>query len=188
MIEVRVGELASSPAGAVVRPVATDFSAVTPAMRRFDDVAGPAVIEQCARLGDLPLGSAAITAAGKLPAGFIVHVAVRSPTDNPTSAIVRNGLRNALRRLTEWDVESVALVPLGTGAGNLDAEESAAAMLPLLTEYERERGRPLAMSVLVEDPYQKAAFEAELARITGSWSPAGPGGEGASGDRVGPGS
>ncbi len=188
MIEVRVGELATAPTGAVVRPVATDFSPVTPAMRRFDEVAGPAVTEQCARLGDLPLGSAVITAAGELPTGFIVHVAVRSPTDNPTSAIVRQGLRNALRRLTDWDVESVALAPLGTGAGNLDAEESAAAMIPLLAEYERERGRPLGMSVLVEDAYQKAAFEAELARLTGSRSAVEPGREDPPGDRVGSGS
>ena len=166
MIEVRLGELETAPTGAVVRPVATDFSPVTPAMRRFDEAAGPLVAEQCARLGDLPLGSAVITAAGNLTTPFIVHVAVRSPTENATVTVVRQGLRNALRRLSDWEVESVAVAPLGTGAGNLDAEESAAAMMPLLVEHVRGAGSALQVTVLVEDGYQKAAFDAELARRT----------------------
>lgn len=170
MIEVRVAELATAPMGAVVRPVATDFSPVTPAMRRFDEAAGPTVAEQCGRLGDLPLGSAVITAGGELAAEFIVHVAIRSATENPTPGSVRQGLRNALRRLADWEVESVALAPLGTGAGNLDAEESAAAMIPLLVEHVRDVGGRLRATVLVEDEYQLAAFEAAVARLEGSAS------------------
>ena len=133
MIEVKVGAPAAAEAGAVVRPVAADFSPVTPAMRRFDEAAGPAVAAQCARLGEIPLGSAVITAAGELPADFIVHVAVRSSLENPTVGVVRRGLLNALRRLEDWDIDVVALVPLGTGAGNLDAEEAARLVrVPLL--------------------------------------------------------
>lgn len=167
MIEVRVGELAEVRAGAVVRPVDTEFSPVTPAMRRFEEAAGPAVAEQCARLGELPLASAVITAAGALPADFIVHVAVRSRTENPTPAVVRRGLVNALHRLVDWDVREVAMAPLGTGAGNLDAEESAALMVPVLVEHMRETGVPSAVTIVVEDDYQRAAFEAALSRLGG---------------------
>lgn len=167
MIDVRVGELAEVPAGAVVRPVDTDFSPVTAAMRRFDDAAGPAVAEQCSRLGELPLASAVITAAGDLPADFIVHVAVRSRTENPTASVVRRGLTNALHRLVDWGIREVALAPLGTGAGNLDAEESAAVMLPVLVEHMQDNGVPSAVTIMVEDEYQRAAFEAALARAGG---------------------
>lgn len=167
MIEVKVGALAAAEAGAVVRPVAADFSPVTPAMRRFDEAAGPAVAAQCARLGEIPLGSAVITAAGDLPADFIVHVAVRSSLENPTVGVVRRGLLNALRRLEDWDIDVVALVPLGTGAGNLDAEEAADAMLAVLAPHVRETGRPSRVVVYVEDGYQLAAFEAAMARHDG---------------------
>lgn len=167
MIEVQVGELATAVAGAVVRPVASDFSAVTPAMRRFDQAAGPAVADQCARLGELPLGSAVITAAGDLTTEFVVHVAVRSATENPSAAVVRRGLLNALRRLADWDIDSVALTPLGTGAGNLDAEEAAAVMVPVIVEHLREAGRPMRVTIRVEDQYQEAAFLTALARSTG---------------------
>ncbi|MFW5946964.1 MAG: macro domain-containing protein, partial [Gemmatimonadota bacterium] len=91
MIEVRIGDLADATADALIRPVATDFSAVTPAMRRFDGAAGTAVAEQCARLGEIPMGSAVITAAGDLDAQVIVHVAVRSSTENASRPVVRQG-------------------------------------------------------------------------------------------------
>lgn len=163
MIEVRVAELAEVEAGAVVRPVACDFTPVNPAMRRFDQEAGPAVAEQCRRMGEVPMGSAVITAGGELPADFVVHVAVRSTDEAATPAVVRRGLLNGLRRLEEWGIRSVALAPLGVGAGNLDAEESAAAMLPVLVDHVRATGHLERVVLVVEDAYQEAAFAAAVA-------------------------
>lgn len=167
MIEVRVTELAEVEAGAVLRPVSCDFAPVTPAMRRFDQVAGPAVAEQCGRLGELPLGSAVITVGGGIPAGFIVHVAVRSAEEAASPAVVQRGLLNGLRRLEEWGIRSVAMAPLGTGAGNLDAEEAAAAMLPVLVNHVRATDHLERAVLVVEDAYQEAAFRAAIARHAG---------------------
>ena len=170
MIEVRTGELAEVAAevaaDAVVRPVGTDFSAVTPAMRRFEQAAGEAVAEQCRLLGDIPMGAAVITAGGALAVDLIVHVAVRSPDENATRPVVRQGLVNALRRLNEWGATSVAMAPLGTGAANLDAETAADLMLSTLVEHgsgvELER-----IVVVVEDAYQDAAFTSAALRHLG---------------------
>lgn len=167
MIEVRLGDLEHAEAEAVVRPVSSDLTPVTAAMRRFDDAAGAEVREQCARLGELPVGSAVITAGGALPTAFIVHVAVRSATEPPTAGSVRQGFLNALRRLAEWDLDTVAVAPLGTGAGNLDAEESAEAMVPVLAAHVRETGGPGQVSFVVEDAYQVAAFSKAVARHAG---------------------
>lgn len=167
MIDVRVGALEGVDAGAALRPVASDFSPVTPAMSRFDQAAGPAVAAQCARIGDLPLGSAVITAGGALPVPFVVHVAVRSPEQNPTPSGARHALLNGLRRLEEWAIESVAVAPLGTGAGNLDAEESAEAMLPVLVQHLRQPTHLARVVLVVEDEYQRAAFAAAVMRHAG---------------------
>ncbi len=166
MIEVRIGELEDAETAAIVRPVAADFSPVTGAMRRFDDAAGPALREQCARLGELPVGSAAITAAGSLAPDFVVHVAVRDASQNAGPAVVRQGLLNALRRLDDWGIDTVAVAPLGTGAGNLDGEEAAELMVPLLLDHVRETGGPGRMVIVVDDAYQQGAFEAAVARYS----------------------
>lgn len=168
MIEVRIAELAEVEAGAVMRPTSSDFSPVTPVMRRLDLAAGPVVQAQCARLGDLPVGSAVITAGGDLAADFIIHVVVRSSEENATGAGVRRGLQNGLRRLVEWEIETVAVAPLGTGAGNLEAEEAAAVMIPVLSEHLRATRYPSSVTLVVEDEYQASVFTAAVSR----WAPA----------------
>ena len=176
MIEVRTGELADVAAevraDAVVRPVGTDFSAVTPAMRRFEQAAGEAVAEQCRLLGDIPLGAAVITAGGALAVDLIVHVAVRSPVENATRPVVRQGLVNALRRLSEWGAKTAAMAPFGTGAANLDAETAADLMLATLAEH-GGAGALDRVVVVVEDGYQEAAFTGAVLRHLGDQASAG---------------
>jgi O-acetyl-ADP-ribose deacetylase (regulator of RNase III) len=167
LIEVRVGRLEDVTAGAALRPVSCDFSPVNPTMSRFDQAAGPAVAQQCERLGDVPLGSAVITAGGALSVPFIVHAAVRSSSEAATASSVRLSLVNALRRLEEWAIESVAMAPLGTGAGNLDAEESAEVMIPVLARHLRGPGHLAAAVVVVEDEYQRTAFASAIDRHEG---------------------
>lgn len=174
MIEVRRAELAEVGAGAVLRPVACDFAPVNPAMGRFDRAAGPAVAEQCRQLGEIPMGSAVITAAGELSVDFVVHVAVRSVDEPSTPSVVQRGLLNGLRRLEEWGIGSVAIAPLGTGAGNLDAEESAGAMLPVLAEHLRNTGHLERVVLVVEDAYQEAAFRGAVARHAAELAGTGP--------------
>lgn len=162
MIEVRIGELADVAESALLRPVDASWAAVTPAMRRLELAAGPELAEQCGRLGELPVGSAVITGAGKLSADFMVHVVVRSHEEPVTPAGVRRGLVNGLRRLDEWGIESVAMPPLGTGAGNLDPEESAQVMIPTLLEHRRTLPQPLRVLIVVESEYERDAFRRQL--------------------------
>jgi O-acetyl-ADP-ribose deacetylase len=164
MIEVRIARLEDVQAGAILRPVASDFSPVNPSMSRFDRAAGPKLADQCRQLGEMPVGSAVITAGGALAVPFVVHAAVRSSDENATAGSVRRGLLNGLRRLDEWAIDSVAVAPLGIGAGNLDAEESAEAMLPVLAEHLRGSAHPTRVILVVESDYEHAAFAGAVSR------------------------
>jgi len=138
--------------------------APTTAMRRFEQAAGPEVEAACRGVGDLPVGSAVVTQAGNLTASYLIHVAVRS-ADQPVSRTgVQQALRNGLRRLREWGIKSVGMPPLGTGAGNLDAEESAAVMVPILLEYLRTAEPAPRIEVFVDSEYERDAFLGELRR------------------------
>jgi O-acetyl-ADP-ribose deacetylase len=174
MIEVQIGRLEDMAVEAVLCPVSSDFSPVNPAMRRFRLAAGPAMADQCRQLGEIPVGSAVITAAGDLPARFVVHAAVRSAHENVTAAIIRLALVNALRRLNEWEIVSVAIAPFGTGAGNLDAEDAAEAMIPVLASHFRGSAKIAQITVVTEDEYQRAAFAAAVARHAAGSAGGGP--------------
>jgi O-acetyl-ADP-ribose deacetylase (regulator of RNase III) len=164
VITVRVGDLAAAAAAALVRPITAEGEAATAAARRVELAAGPAAVDQGRRLGELPVGSAAITGAGALPATFLIHAVVRSYEEPVTAEGVRRALTNGLRRLEEWGIESVALPLLGTGAGGLDAEVAADVLGPALAEHLRERARPLQVTLIVENDYEREAVERALAR------------------------
>jgi len=164
VIEIRRGELADVDAAAVVRPISADGMAATAAVRRLELAAGPGLDEDCRRLGELPPGAAAITPAGALAADFVIHVVVRSREEPASAALVRRALQNALRRVAEWGIASVALPPLGVGAGNLDAEESAGIMIPLLLEHAATSPGPFRAVIVVDGEYELDVFGRELAR------------------------
>jgi hypothetical protein len=163
VIRIVHGELAGVAAEAVLRPVSAEWTAVTHAMRRLELAAGDGPGEQCRRLGELPVGSAVITPAGDLPAQFMIHVIVRSLEEPVSGAGVRRALQNGLRRIAEWGIQRVAMAPLGTGAGNLDADEAASIMIPLLLDRIRAGGPPSEVDIYVDSAYEKDVFERHLA-------------------------
>jgi O-acetyl-ADP-ribose deacetylase (regulator of RNase III) len=165
MISVVRGELAQSAARAVLRPVTAEWGAPTPAMRRLELAAGPAVEEMCMRMGELPIGSAVVTPAGELPAEVLINVVVRSATEPVTARGVALGLRNGLRRAVEWGIDTLALPPLGTGAGNLDPEHAAALMVPILAGHLRDATYPARIEIRVESEYDQGAFEREIGAL-----------------------
>jgi O-acetyl-ADP-ribose deacetylase len=159
VIRIVSGELAETSRDAILRPVSAEWAAVTPAMRRLELAAGPDVARQCDALGELPVGSAIITSAGTLAARFMVHVVVRSMDEQVSEHGVSRGLQNGIRRLAEWGITQVALPALGTGAGNLDAEDAAGIMMPLLSEAVRD-GVLEAVDIHVDSRYEQDVFEA----------------------------
>jgi O-acetyl-ADP-ribose deacetylase (regulator of RNase III) len=162
MIEVVQADLATIAMQGVIRPVAAEWTAVTPSLRRLDPLLGDDVEEQCRRIGELPVGTALVTSAGGLGADLLIHVIVRSVTRPVTEAGVARGLQAALRRADEWGIAALATPPLGLGAGNLDAEESADVMVPILVEWQRTDRQPHRIAVVVESGYEQEVFERAL--------------------------
>src|SRR5690606_7420505 len=111
------------------------------------------------------------TGGGNLRAQFLVHAIVRSMDEPVSENSVRRALQNGLRRLSEWAIESVAMPPLGTGAGNLDAEDSARTMVVTLLEHMRDAAHPSEVEIRVESEYEREAFERALT-MHGNASPA----------------
>ena len=168
MIEVAARPLAEVRTGALIRPVRTDWAAVTTDGRQVELGAGDEWRERCAAQGELPLGSAAITDAGDLGAEFVIHVAVASREQGATRRSVRVGLENGLRRAGEWDVVEVALPLLGTGPRALDPEAACRAMAPLLETWDAA-GEGRRVLVCAPDPVARREASAR-------WGGAGEGG------------
>ena len=59
-------------------------------------------------------------------------------------------------------IETLALPPLGTGAGNLDAEAAAAVMFDVLRGHMESEEHPREVTVMVATEYELQAFASHL--------------------------
>ncbi len=97
---------------------------------------GPAIQEECNKIGPIAIGDVAVTGAGNLPARYVFHAATMS-LQNPatTSEIVASCTKRALEKAHELGVNSIAFPALGTGVAGLPLEKCAQAMLSVARDF-----------------------------------------------------
>jgi O-acetyl-ADP-ribose deacetylase (regulator of RNase III) len=158
MIRVVLSGPADVDSEAILRSVSSDLAADTAFSRELEIRAGPGVSERLHSMGELPVGAAVITPGGELSVAFIIHVVLQSVEEPVSPNGLRSALQNGLRRAEEWGLGTLALPPLGTGAGNLDAEESAAIMVPLISDHLQSSENPREVLILVGAGYERDVF------------------------------
>jgi O-acetyl-ADP-ribose deacetylase (regulator of RNase III) len=162
-IRVRIGDLGETKAAAIVRAVRSDGEAITAIGRRLEMLAGPTMSKRLQGIGDLPVGGAVLTPGGELPADFVIHAVLQSSEEPVTPHTVQRALLNALRRARDFGLTTVALPPLGTGAGNLDAEDAAQLIVDVLRDHLQDPGEPRSFEIVVESAYEEELYARAVA-------------------------
>lgn len=164
MIEVRVEDLAFYEGDAIIRPATAMLGATTPLLRRLELAGGPALQKQLTLSEPLAVGSAVVTGAGDLSVDLLVHAIVSSETERVTVDGVRRAFRSALERASAWQLASVAMPPIGLGAGNLDLESSAELMADELTRHRRASSFPAHVTIIAETDDEAAVLDFAISR------------------------
>jgi O-acetyl-ADP-ribose deacetylase len=164
-ISVSLDDLAFFDGEAIVRPVNATLGATTPIIRRLEEAGGATLAQQLRVQHPLAVGSAVVTAAGELPVDFLVHAVVMSDNEPVTRSGVWRATTSAMQRATDWELATVAVAPLGLGAGNLDVEDAADVMLDAIEQHLARARFPRAITIVVETPDERAVFERRLERM-----------------------
>lgn len=162
MIEVCRDDLVTSEVECIIRSVSSTLEPLDAIGREVGVAAGEALLARMEQIGDLPVGGAVITPAGDLAASFVIHVALQAHDEPISENSIRKGLQNALGHACRMGIETLALPPLGTGAGNLDTEVSASVMLEVLRAHTAVEEYPREITVVVATEYDFLAFAARL--------------------------
>lgn len=162
MIDVRVDDLAFYEGEAIVRPVNDLLQATTPVMRRLEVAAGPGLPSILKLSQPLPVGAAVVTGAAALPVEFLVHGVVSSKDEPVSRDTVRLALMSALQRAVAFEIKDVAMAPFGLGAGNLDIEDCADVMIPVLTEHLRRAAFPTSVLIVAETELEEQALRSRM--------------------------
>ncbi len=166
MIHVVTGELTAQRCEGLLRAVRADLSPVNAGARDVLLQAGEAVAERLEQMGGLPVGGAVITQGGDLPASFLIHVVTSADDESESDQVVRKALRNGLRRAEEFGLASLAIPPLGIGAGHLDVEDAARSMVEVLVDHLDEGGAPRDVTIVVRGAYEADVFDRTVLELT----------------------
>jgi len=151
VIRVVVDDLAFVQADAIVRPATALLEPTTPALRRLEQVGGPAFWDQLHTGRELAVGSAVVTGGGALGVELVIHAIIRSVAEPVTAGTVRRALTAALQRAADWQLAHLAVPPLGIGAGGLELEDAAEIMGAVFTALPGPGGFPSEVTIVVEN-------------------------------------
>jgi serine/threonine-protein kinase len=165
VIRVVRSDLTNLDVQAAMRSVGSDLEPCSAADQRIGLQAGAELLERLRRFGELPVGGAVVTPAGDLGSELLIHVVIRSSEEPVSEERVARAFRNGLRQAAEWGVGSLAVPPLGVGAGNLDAEISARVMCSVLEAHRARSPSPLDVVFLASNDYEEEVFAGEVRRV-----------------------
>ncbi len=151
-------------------PVDAIANAANTALRHGGGVAaaisragGPSVQRESDERGPVGLGEAVATAAGAMPARWVIHAATME-LGGPTSAqIIRKATASTLRIADELDARSLALVAFGTGVGGFPLDEAARIEVEEVQRYLVDGGRLDRIVIAVSGEKARLAFEEAIA-------------------------
>ena len=116
---------------------------------------GPSIAEECAAIGPIQVGQAALTGGGNLPAGAVIHAAGMPPGGHADEDSVRAAVRAALELAQREGFRSVAFPAIGAGIGGFSLQRCAEISLD---EARRAAAQPSSLEEIRFVLYGEPAF------------------------------
>ena len=124
-IVLREGDITAEAVDALVNAANSELvlgSGVAGAIR---ERGGPTIQAECDAIGPIEVGDAAVTGAGELPAGCVIHAAGMPPGGQATEDSVRRAMRRSLELAHERGCRTIAVPAIGAGVGGLAPQRCA---------------------------------------------------------------
>jgi O-acetyl-ADP-ribose deacetylase (regulator of RNase III) len=161
-VRIRCGDITKSTTDAIVNAANTDLilgAGVAGAIKRRG---GPAIEQECERIGSIALGEAAITSGGNLAARFVIHAASMELGGRATESSLADSVRNSLRRAAENGLGSIAFPAIGTGIAGFPLHRCAQVMLIGFREHLASKTSVELIELVLFDQPAFAVFDGTL--------------------------
>src|SRR3954470_6578850 len=108
---------------------------------------GDEIEDEAVAKGPIPVGDAVATAAGTLPARYVIHGAVMGQDLRTNGKLIGRTTQRCLEVADELGLESIALPAFGTGVGGFPLDDCARIMVDAVRCHEPRTLRRVAFAV-----------------------------------------
>jgi O-acetyl-ADP-ribose deacetylase (regulator of RNase III) len=164
-IHLSAGDLTESAADAIVNAANNDLQlggGVAGAIRRKG---GDQIQRECNDIGSIPIGGAAITSGGMLPARYVIHAASMQLGGRTTAQALRSSTAHALRIAVQRGLKSIAFPAVGTGIAGFPMRECAEIMLEETVKHLRGSTTLERVDFVLYDQPALRVFEEVFAKM-----------------------
>ena len=167
-LEIMMGDITQLSADAIVNAANAQLvlgGGVAGAIRR---AGGPAIQEECDRIGGSFVGGAAITTGGNLKARHVIHAVGPRWGEGDERNKLRNAVANSLGLAEKHNLDSIAFPAISTGIFGFPKEPAAEIMLSAAVEHLKKSQKPGLVIFCLFGPGDYAVFEKALKKIVGA--------------------
>jgi O-acetyl-ADP-ribose deacetylase (regulator of RNase III) len=121
--------------------------------------AGKAILEECEKIGTVPLGAAAVTGAGELPFKHVFHAAVKPIGLFADARSIRSAIQQCFREAAKRKIQSIGFPVVGSGGGSYPIEKATQILIEEALRAAREPGAPERVVLAVAEDKAMEAVE-----------------------------
>lgn len=163
-IEISRGDLTEQAVDAIVNAANNDLELGGGVAGAIARKGGPAIQEECRKIGPIAEGDAAITGGGRLKAKWVIHAASMRLGGRTTAESLRSSTRRSLEIAAEKGLKSIAFPAVGTGIARFPLEDCARIMLEEVVAHTRDRTSLNEIRFVLFGEDAEAAFRGEAER------------------------
>ncbi len=128
---------------------------------------GPAIMQQCRKIGGCPTGKAVITTGGLLKAGYVIHAVGPRYSDGKSgeAALLRCAYEESLRLASKKNLRSISFPAISTGAYGYPTREAARIALQTVSDYLKQHTDLTLVKFILFDQSIYDVFVQELERV-----------------------
>ena len=164
-VTLRQGDLTEATTDAIVNAANNDLILGGGVAGAIRNRGGPAIQAECDRIGPIPIGEAAITQGGNLPARYVIHAASMRLGGRASERTVRDATRNSLLRAKEKGLQSIAFPAIGTGIAGFAMDRCAQVMLSEVRDHLNGAPSLTRVEFVLYDKPSLYVFQHVLARV-----------------------
>jgi O-acetyl-ADP-ribose deacetylase (regulator of RNase III) len=160
-VHVAQADITNLPVDAIVNPansLGIMGGGVSGLIRR---TGGDEIQAEAMGCAPIAVGAAAVTTAGTLPAGCVIHAPTKEePGDPDTTESIRRAARAVLVAASANELDVIAIPGMGTGIHGIPPADSARAIVEEIRAHKRPH--PTTIYLVDRDPEMIEAFEDAL--------------------------